>query len=61
MPQVVKDGALIGLQAHWTLTQQSMDITWKELYAIVIAVHTWGPSWQIKGKRFFSIVTTKLL
>ena len=34
------------LQAHWTLTQQSMDITWKELYAIVIAVHTWGPSWQ---------------
>ena len=34
------------LQAHWTPTQQSMDITWKELYAIVIAVHTWGPSWQ---------------
>ena len=23
-----------------------MDITWKELYAIAIAVHIWGPSWQ---------------
>ena len=34
------------LQAHWTPTQKSMDITWKELYAIVIAVHMWGPSWQ---------------
>ena len=23
-----------------------MDITWKELYAITVAVHTWGPLWQ---------------
>ena len=39
-------GRLLVCQAHWTAAQQSMDITWKELYAIVIAVHTWGPSWQ---------------
>ena len=23
-----------------------MNITWKELYVIIIAVHTWGVSWQ---------------
>ena len=34
------------LQAHWSPNQESMDITWKELYAIVVAVHTWGSSWQ---------------
>ena len=34
------------LQARWTPIQQSMDITWKELYAIVTAVHTWGSCWQ---------------
>ena len=36
---------------HWLQTcesphQQSMDIAWKELYIIVIAVRTWGPYWQ---------------
>ena len=36
------------LQAHWSPIQQSMDITWKELYAIVIAAHTWGLYWQRK-------------
>ena len=40
------------LQAHWSPTQQSMDITWKELYAIVIAIHTWGPHWQWKNILF---------
>ena len=39
-------GHLLVCQAHWTPAQQSMDIIWKELYAIVIAVYTWGPSWQ---------------
>ena len=34
------------LQARWSSSQQIMDITWKELYAIVLAVHTWGPSWK---------------
>ena len=47
-------GCLLVCQSHWTPTQQSMDITWKELYAIVIAVHTWGPSWQWqKQKKLF--------
>ena len=27
------------LQAHWFPMQQSMDVTWKELYTIVFAVH----------------------
>ena len=35
MSRVVTDRVLIGL-----------DITWKELYAIVVAVHTRGPYWQ---------------
>ena len=36
------------LQGRWTEAQLSMDITWKELYAIVMAVHTWGSLWQRK-------------
>ena len=34
------------LQDRWSPEQQKMNITWKELYAIVLAVHTWGFSWQ---------------
>ena len=30
------------LQDHWSPAQQQMNIAWKELYAIVMAVHTWG-------------------
>ena len=34
------------LQDRWSPEQQKMNITWKELYVIVMAVHTWGFSWQ---------------
>ena len=34
------------LQGRWSETQLQMDITWKELFAIVMAVHTWGALWQ---------------
>ena len=34
------------LQGHWSEAQLDMDITWKELFAIVMAVHTWGSLWQ---------------
>ena len=34
------------LQGHWSEAQLNMDITWKELFAIVMAVHTWGSLWQ---------------
>ena len=30
------------LQGKWSEAQLHMDITWKELFAIVMAVHTWG-------------------
>ena len=53
MCQALSAGVLIGqvhrwLQEGWTEAQLSMDITWKELYAIVMAVHTWGSPWQRK-------------
>ena len=32
--------------SHWSSSQDNMDITWKELFAIVVAVHTWGSSWS---------------
>ena len=34
------------IQSHWSQPQSSMDITWKDLFAIVLAVHTWGSSWS---------------
>ena len=34
------------LQSRWSLPQTEMDITWKELFAIVLAVHTWGHFWS---------------
>jgi len=34
------------LQSHWSSSQCEMDITWKELFAIVLAVHTWGSFWS---------------
>ena len=34
------------IQSHWSSSQNNMDITWKELFAIVVAVHTWGSSWS---------------
>ena len=36
------------LQGRWSEAQLHMDITWKELYVIVMAVHTWGSLWQRK-------------
>jgi len=33
------------LQSKWTLAHSAMPIVWKELYAIVCAVHTWGHLW----------------
>ena len=33
------------LQRSWSTTQQTRDITWKEVFAIVMAVHTWGIYW----------------
>ena len=36
------------LQGRWSAAQLNMDITLKELYAIVMAVHTWGSLWQRK-------------
>ena len=33
-------------QDHWSPAQQQLNIAWKELYAIVMAVHTWGSLWQ---------------
>ena len=36
------------LQGRWTEAQLSMDITWKELCTIVMAVHAWGSLWQRK-------------
>ena len=34
------------LQKHWSEAQIHMDITWKELFAIVMVVYTWGALWQ---------------
>ena len=34
------------LQSRWSPLQSKMDITWKELFAIVLAVHTWGSFWS---------------
>ena len=53
MRQALSAGVLIGqlgrwLQGRWTEAQLSMDITLKELYAIIMAVHTWGSLWQRK-------------
>ena len=33
------------LQGHWSPRQCSMTIAWKELFAILVAVHTWGIHW----------------
>jgi len=33
------------IQSLQSLSQRDMDITWKEMYVIVLAVHTWGYSW----------------
>ena len=37
------------LQGRWTEAQLSMNITWKELYSIVMAVHTWDHSGRGKN------------
>ena len=36
------------LQAEWSSEQAKHDITWKELYAVVCAVNTWGHNWARK-------------
>ena len=33
------------LQASWSPVQSAKPILWKELFAIVNAVNTWGPLW----------------
>ena len=45
------------IQSHWSSSQNNMDITWKELFAIVVAVHTWVPPGPARKSCF--IVTTK--
>ena len=45
------------LQDHWSHAQQQMSIAWKELYAIVMTVHTWGSLWQ--WQKILFTVTTK--
>ena len=34
------------LQGRWSKLQLYMDIAWKELFTIVMAIHTWGSLWQ---------------
>ena len=46
------------LQAEWSSEQAMHDIVWKELYAIVFTVNTWGHNWA--RKRFCFIVITAL-
>ena len=49
MRQALSAGVLIGqVDGSKEDGQKSMDITWKELYATVMAVHTWGSLWQRK-------------
>ena len=40
------------LQAHWSLDDCKKDIVWKELFAIVAAVNSWGHHWQRKKVLF---------
>ena len=40
------------LQAHWSLNDCKKDIVWKELFAIVAAVNSWGHHWQQKKVLF---------
>ena len=40
------------LQAHWSLNDCRKDIVWKELFAIVAAVNSWGHHWQRKKVLF---------
>ena len=44
----MRAGELIWISDHWTTAQGEMRIAWKELYAITIAVNTWGTLWQRK-------------
>ena len=48
------------LQSRWSPLQSKMDITWKELFAIVLAVHTWGSIWS-RLKIVFHCDNQKLL
>ena len=34
------------VHGQWSEAQLQLDITWKEVSAIVIAIHTWGVFWQ---------------
>ena len=45
------------LQSHWSPLQSNMDITWKELFAIVVAVHM---GLCLALAKFSSIVITTL-
>ena len=36
------------IQAHWSPDQMDKNITWKEVFAIVSAVNTWGHQWPCK-------------
>ena len=40
------DGELIGQDDHWCTVQGKTSIAWKEVYAIAIAINTWGTLWQ---------------
>ena len=45
MPRVLMEGVL---QAHWSPAQLGLPILWKELFAIVNAVNSWGHLWTKK-------------
>ena len=48
------------LQSHWSDSQSAMPIVWKELYAIVCAVHSWGHLWS-KQKILFHCDNTAVV
>ena len=43
------------LEAHWISDQQSMDITWKGLYVITVAVHTFMGTLMAGSRETFSL------
>ena len=40
------------IQAHWSVSEENMNIAWKELFAITAAVNTWGHHWARKKVLF---------
>jgi len=53
-------GAFCNGRSKWTAAQSTMPIVWKELNAIVCAVHTWGHLWT-KQKILFHCDNTSVV